>query len=226
MPWFDSPLVQGASRLRYTDKAQVAATGPYWPKGARNKKKSSSRSDRAILAERRSQKKKNRPNLQEPHHQDWQRAGCSIKTELASDAASMQRTGCFPVSKPHPRCKWNTTWAGTCSGGPKIYTCPATTGTTSKVHSNSFAAYGLSIGTADAVAKRYRPWPPGLELTACRGSTPPWSRARVDCGVQIKLKCSDRAILAKRRSQQKKYGLSIGMQDEMVFNPWPLYFWW
>ena len=39
LPWFDSPLVQGASRLRYTDKAQVAATGPYWPKGARNKKK-------------------------------------------------------------------------------------------------------------------------------------------------------------------------------------------
>ena len=74
----DSPLVQGASRLRYTDKAQMqrpghtgrkalatkksnsctkpyshhlptrhswndgydaAATGPYWPKGARNKKK-------------------------------------------------------------------------------------------------------------------------------------------------------------------------------------------
>ena len=39
LPWFDSPLVQGASRLRYTDKAQVAATGPYWPKGARNKKR-------------------------------------------------------------------------------------------------------------------------------------------------------------------------------------------
>ena len=39
LPWFDSPLVQGASRLRYTDKAQVAATGPYWPKGARKKKK-------------------------------------------------------------------------------------------------------------------------------------------------------------------------------------------
>ena len=39
LPWFGSPLVQGASRLRYTDKAQVAATGPYWPKGARNKKK-------------------------------------------------------------------------------------------------------------------------------------------------------------------------------------------
>ena len=38
LPWFDSPLVQGASRLRYTDKAQIAATGPYRPKGARNKK--------------------------------------------------------------------------------------------------------------------------------------------------------------------------------------------
>ena len=41
-------------------------------------------------------------------------------------------------------------------------------------------------------------------LTACRGSTPPWSRARVDRGVQIKLKCSDRAILAERRSQKNK----------------------
>ena len=40
LPWFDPPLVQGASRLRYTDKAQIAATGPYWPKGARKKKKS------------------------------------------------------------------------------------------------------------------------------------------------------------------------------------------
>ena len=58
--------------------------------------------------------------------------------------------------------------------------------------------------SADAVAKRYRPWPPGLGLTACRGSTPPWSRARVDRGIQIKLKCSDRAILAERRSQQKQ----------------------
>ena len=38
LPWFDSPLVQGASRLRYTDKSSNAATGPYWPKGARNKK--------------------------------------------------------------------------------------------------------------------------------------------------------------------------------------------
>ena len=45
-----------------------------------------------------------------------------------------------------------------------------------------------------------------LGLTACRGSTPPWSRARVDCGIQIKLKCSDRAILAERRSQQNYTG--------------------
>ena len=41
--WFDSPLVQGASRLRYTDKAQVAATGL---------------TDRAILANRQPQEKK------------------------------------------------------------------------------------------------------------------------------------------------------------------------
>ena len=41
------------------------------------------------------------------------------------------------------------------------------------------------------------------------GMTPPWSRARVDCGIQIKLKCSDRAILAERRSQQKKNPLTL-----------------
>ena len=46
----------------------------------------------------------------------------------------MQRTGCFPVSKPHACCKWNTTWAGTGSGDPKTYICLATTGTTSKVY--------------------------------------------------------------------------------------------
>ena len=51
LPWFDSPLVQGASRLRYTDKAQVAATGPYWPKGAGNKKKSSLKATRALQVE-------------------------------------------------------------------------------------------------------------------------------------------------------------------------------
>ena len=27
LPWFDSPLVQGASRLRYTDKAQMQRPG-------------------------------------------------------------------------------------------------------------------------------------------------------------------------------------------------------
>ena len=57
--------------------------------------------------------------------------------------------------------------------------------------------------SADAVAKRYRPWPQGLGLTACRGSTPPWSRARVDCGKQIKLKCSDQGTCPKWRSQKK-----------------------
>ena len=56
---------------------------------------------------------------------------------------------------------------------------------------------------ADAVAKRYRPWPQGLGLTACRGSTPPWSRARVDCGIQIKLKCSDQGTCPKWRSHKK-----------------------
>ena len=35
----------------------------------------------------------------------------------------------------------------------------------------------FAVKVTDAVAKRYRPWPPGLGLTACRGSTPPWSRA-------------------------------------------------
>ena len=31
-------------------------------------------------------------------------------------------------------CKWNTTWAWTCFGNPRTYTCPATIGTTSKVY--------------------------------------------------------------------------------------------
>ena len=57
--------------------------------------------------------------------------------------------------------------------------------------------------TADAVAKRYRPWPLGLGLTACRGSTPPWSRARVDCGIQIKLKCSGQGTCPRWRSRKK-----------------------
>ena len=57
---------------------------------------------------------------------------------------------------------------------------------------------------ADAVAKRYRPWPKGLRADSLPWFDSPRSRARVDCGIQIKLKCSDRAILAERRSQQKK----------------------
>ena len=35
-------------------------------------------------------------------------------------------------------------------------------------------------------------------------STRALDQGGVDCGIQIKLKCSDRAILAERRSQQKK----------------------
>ena len=36
----------------------AAATGPYWPKGARNKKKTELLTDRAILANRQPQEKK------------------------------------------------------------------------------------------------------------------------------------------------------------------------
>ena len=75
---------------------------------------------------------------------------------------------------------------------------------------------------ADAVAKRYHPWPPGLGLTACRGSTPPWSRVRADCGIQIKLKCSDRAILAERRSQQKKNFLTISRSRDNIKIDWTM----
>ena len=57
---------------------------------------------------------------------------------------------------------------------------------------------------ADTVAKRYRPWPKGLRADSLPWFDSPRSRARVDCGIQIKLKCSDRARLAERRSQQKK----------------------
>ena len=38
-PRFDSPLVQGVSRTWYTDQTSNAATGPYWPKGACTKKR-------------------------------------------------------------------------------------------------------------------------------------------------------------------------------------------
>ena len=43
------------------------------------------------------------------------------------------------------------------------------------------------------------------ELWACRGSTPPWSRARLDCGIQIKLKCSHQGTCPKWRSRKKNY---------------------
>ena len=41
LPWFDSPLVQGASRLRYTDKAQMQRPGHTGRKALATKKKSS-----------------------------------------------------------------------------------------------------------------------------------------------------------------------------------------
>ena len=39
LPWFDSPLVQGASRLRYTDKAQMQRPGHTGRKALAKKKK-------------------------------------------------------------------------------------------------------------------------------------------------------------------------------------------
>ena len=39
LPWFDSPLVQGASRLRYTDKAQMQRPGHTGRKALATKKK-------------------------------------------------------------------------------------------------------------------------------------------------------------------------------------------
>ena len=41
LPWFDSPLVQGASRLRYTDKAQMQRPGHTGRKALATKKKNS-----------------------------------------------------------------------------------------------------------------------------------------------------------------------------------------
>ena len=38
LPWFDSPLVQGASRLRYTDKAQMQRPGHTGRKALAKKK--------------------------------------------------------------------------------------------------------------------------------------------------------------------------------------------
>ena len=40
LPWFDSPLVQGASRLRYTDKAQMQRPGHTGRKALATKKSS------------------------------------------------------------------------------------------------------------------------------------------------------------------------------------------
>ena len=42
LPWFDSPLVQGASRLRYTDKAQMQRPGHTGRKALAKKKKAAS----------------------------------------------------------------------------------------------------------------------------------------------------------------------------------------
>ena len=39
LPWFDSPLVQGASRLRYTDKAQMQRPGHTGRKALATKKR-------------------------------------------------------------------------------------------------------------------------------------------------------------------------------------------
>ena len=39
LPWFDPPLVQGASRLRYTDKAQMQRPGHTGRKALAKKKK-------------------------------------------------------------------------------------------------------------------------------------------------------------------------------------------
>ena len=61
----------------------------------------------------------------------------------------------------------------------------------------------FTASLADAVAKRYRPWPKGLR--ACRGSTPPWSRARVDCGIQIKLKSQRPGHTGRKALATKKH---------------------
>ena len=46
LPWFDSPLVQGASRLRYTDKAQMQRPGHTGRKALATKKKKQKASGR------------------------------------------------------------------------------------------------------------------------------------------------------------------------------------
>ena len=58
------------------------------------------------------------------------------------------------------------------------------------------------------VASAFRPvWPGRCDLSfiCIPQSTRALDQGGVDCGIQIKLKCSDRAILAERRSQQKKH---------------------
>ena len=60
---------------------------------------------------------------------------------------------------------------------PPHQTVPGATSRASSEGSKSWLHDKAGEQVTDAVAKRYRPWPPGLGLTACRGSTPAWSRA-------------------------------------------------
>ena len=103
LPWFDSPLVQGASRLRYTDKAQIAATGPYWPKGARKKK----RVERAPLPRKRHPEKSWTPHPPEPQRakpadtKPVPQAGPSTPQPPAPPPAPKQRSPA--AAKPVPQ---------------------------------------------------------------------------------------------------------------------------
>ena len=66
--------------------------------------------------------------------------------------------------------------------------------------------FGSSLNNIHCRGLRIRPSADAqkLRLTASRGSTPPWSRARVGCGTQTKPQMQRPGHTGRRRSQQKK----------------------
>ena len=69
---------------------------------------------------------------------------------------------------------------------------------------------------ADAVAKRYRPWPKGLRADSLPWFDSPWSRARVDCGIQIRLKSQRPGHTGRKALATKKKKITV---EDMTFKP-------
>ena len=83
---------------------------------------------------------------------------------------------------------------------------------------------GVEPRQADAVAKRYRPWPKGLRADSLPWFDSPWSRARVDCGIQIKLKMqrpghTGRKALATKKKRGSRTTASC---QPKALRPWTI----